>query len=350
MRLYATPRVVVGFSFVLAEIVLLPPLAEQKRIITKVVELLSQCDQLESLLDRKRGLTTKLLSALIDQIENARQCEDLQMSSADDHKWSDEELKKFLSYSLRHVVGFALTYHLKKETTRKFICFSAFVLFIQNRWWLVTAGHIFKYWKQAINSGDVVVVGRALADYFGTDVTFDHPLPFDLFDQDAIHIFDKTRKLDFALVPLNDLIRQGLEKNCVMPMEINWGRKGLDDFDAYGVVGFPEEYSGPIDAIEQASGQVRPVYVPLQLQDVPTPDDQFPRFIAKIKDMGNQKSIVGMSGGPIFGYRKREDEIEYEIVAIQSTWNERDTIHGCPLNVVFALINAALPNVTSGDS
>ena len=48
----------------------LPPLAEQKRIVTKVTELLSQCDALEAKLTQANSASTKLLSAAVHHLLN----------------------------------------------------------------------------------------------------------------------------------------------------------------------------------------------------------------------------------------------------------------------------------------
>jgi len=59
--------------------------------------------------------------------------------------------------------------------------------------------------------------------------------------------------------------------------------------------------------------------------------------------MGNQESVVGMSGGPILGYRMRGDgHSEYEVVAIQSQWNGIDRIIACPVTVALEEIRAAI--------
>ena len=48
----------------------LPPLAEQKRIVTKVTELLSLCDALEAKLTQTESASTKLLSAAVHHLIN----------------------------------------------------------------------------------------------------------------------------------------------------------------------------------------------------------------------------------------------------------------------------------------
>ena len=51
-----------------AILVPVPPLAEQKRIVTKVTELLSQCDALEAKLTQAESASTQLLSAAVHHL------------------------------------------------------------------------------------------------------------------------------------------------------------------------------------------------------------------------------------------------------------------------------------------
>jgi len=271
-------------------------------------------------------------------------------------KWTAEELDDLLKHFLRHVVGFAINYRVRLKNGKpaadgefgdeQFAFFTCFVIAIRRKWFLVTAGHITTEWtpgiEKGVAEGYLEVTGRSLADYFGTGAAHFDPLPFDFFDQPTIHVFEKDLGLDFAIVPVGDLVAKGLEANKILPLPINWERgKKFDDFYGFGIVGFPGEYSNPrkFNGIGKTGGEVKPVLVPVERQEIPTPARQAPQFVGKILDMGDQKSIVGLSGGPIFGYR---DGSQYEVVAIQSMWNKVDTIYGCPLDVVFRVIAASL--------
>jgi hypothetical protein len=55
-------------------------------------------------------------------------------------------------------------------------------------------------------------------------------------------------------------------------------------------------------------------------------------------------SIVGMSGGPIFGFKKGEDGLlRYWIVAVQSRWRESARIiFGCPVRTFATLVEQEL--------
>ena len=109
-----------------------------------------------------------------------------------EREWTDEELQQVLSYFLRHVVGFALTYGRRMKNGKlaadgdleledQFAFFTAFVVSVGAKWWLVTAGHIMRDVKPVIENGEIEVRGRSLADYFGADAKHREPVPFDLF-------------------------------------------------------------------------------------------------------------------------------------------------------------------------
>ncbi len=66
------------------------------------------------------------------------------------------------------------------------------------------------------------------------------------------------------------------------------------------------------------------------------PESAFPWFIGQVKtEPLGVKSIKGMSGGPIFGLKKRDDgQYLYWAVALQSWWDpETRTTYGCPLPI-----------------
>jgi len=64
-----------------------------------------------------------------------------------------------------------------------------------------------------------------------------------------------------------------------------------------------------------------------------------PQFVGKINEKADVKNIVGMSGGPILGFRKDANGLHYWPVAIQSSWfaNKRIVV-GTPLPAVAATI------------
>jgi hypothetical protein len=68
----------------------------------------------------------------------------------------------------------------------------------------------------------------------------------------------------------------------------------------------------------------------------------WPWFIGYVPPGQGVDNIKGMSGGPIFGFRIRGDELHYRIAAIQSRWwaNSR-IILGCPVPIFSYTVCAA---------
>ena len=157
------------------------------------------------------------------------------------------------------------------------------------------------------------------------------PLPFKPLEEGFLYV--DYEGLDFGLVIISDLWRQNLERNGIVPFTSRqWHFPATHAFEKYAIVGFPDEYTGTAvsNGQEPLIGQVKPCYVPVER----LPDDtrkSFPRFKGKILDMGNQQRIEGMSGGPIFGFFYEGGHVKYLLLALQSTWDERSTVFGCPI-------------------
>ena len=59
-------------------------------------------------------------------------------------------------------------------------------------------------------------------------------------------------------------------------------------------------------------------------------------FAGELLDKSEPSSVVGMSGGPIVGFKKYGENLDYWIVAIQSQWYEGTRITlGCPFPLYF---------------
>ena len=64
----------------------------------------------------------------------------------------------------------------------------------------------------------------------------------------------------------------------------------------------------------------------------------YPQFVGQLDRELPIKSVVGMSGGPIFGFRLGE-RIAYWVVALQSSWNASTrTVYACPLPILASML------------
>lgn len=252
---------------------------------------------------------------------------------------SEEDKKRLFGYLQQHLVCFGFCYAHEPNAegqSESFVAVSGFIIEFNDKWWLVTAGHIHTEFESLHK--EKKITRRALFDGFSPNAVDDHPIPFDLFDNDTIRIYSEKHKVDFSLTVLDPNTQKLLAKNDVIPLKANWNRKEIDEFDSFGIAGFPAEYTKNSSTLSSTGGEVMPVYVPLEFLKVTDKQDELPRFSFRIKQM-NQNSIKGMSGGPLFGFKQVGSDAECELVGIQSTWVEsKMKTYATPLYIIKELI------------
>jgi hypothetical protein len=152
-------------------------------------------------------------------------------------------------------------------------------------------------------------------------------MPFDY--EGAYGVHDPAAGLDFALVPLREFYRKSLEANSIRAIsEENWVNQDLAACDFFALLGLPEclvsDPSALVPHGDGVAGVVNPTLVwvyPTTLPPSDVPAATFPCFIGRVGSAAEVPSIVGMSGGPIFGFKKGPDGLlRYWIVAVQSHW------------------------------
>ena len=216
---------------------------------------------------------------------------------------------------------------------------SAFVLVIRGQWHLVTAGHAMEYIDEQVKAGKMKLLSSYLLAGFGPEVKSHQVAKAPIFfDYEAMHRgYIHQHGLDFALMDLGDYLRQHLEKNEIVPVrEENWQVPLALKFDFCIMLGLPQEF---VDI-----GEINPTMIPVeQLGELPSDIEQtpWPRFVGQLSQSFSLKSLVGMSGGPIYGF-KRGTPIRYWIPAIQSGWlRDRKITFGCPVPLLAALADEA---------
>lgn len=234
---------------------------------------------------------------------------------------------------------------------------SAFVMSFGGEWFLVTAGHALKEGiDDKIATGRVKLLGTSIQDDFGPDAKGPYPTMFDYASALKWYIDDRGLGLDVGLVHLRDFYRSGLEANGVLPIsEANWVNQPTDLDDDYMLFGVPEELTGPTviepgPTGEQLSAPITAMLLHVTRTDTPhreLPPSKYPWFIGTVNtEPFGLNSIVGMSGGPIFGFRRYANgEQRYWVVALQSWWDpETRTIYGCPVPLFARLVAEAFAN------
>ena len=262
-----------------------------------------------------------------------------------------QKLHDFVRFMSRHLVAFVVQYESLDDSGRCFhqgvIIYSGFILSFYDRWFWVTAGHCLRN-KEAINederglddlilSGRIRLVSTDFADYFGLEASHRHCVPFPYEPGSAIQLYRKDIGLDFALIPLSDLIRSALEKNGIIAVSReNWLHQSSLKFTVFKMLGFPSHL---VKANETPDGELLTEFQPVMIgvdrldssdvEDVP--DKTW--FVGRISQEAKIQGIKGMSGGPIYGLRKSETgQWTYHVIALQSWWRDQSrTVFGCSL-------------------
>ncbi len=202
--------------------------------------------------------------------------------------------------------------------------FSAFIMSVHGMWYLVTAGHVIDDINTRCRQGRRFRRAQ-LADMWSADAISRLAIPFpDLVTTPQGHIHDEDRGWDYAWFYLSDYYRRLLEANGIVPIsEIAW--KNLpNDLEGFSAYGFPAncvhkvlDKNGKYSAI-----RLRPAFMYYQ-KVIDPPEElirQFERcyFEPPHNEDGTFVDVSGMSGGPIFGYRRVGNDTKVWLVAIQS--------------------------------
>jgi hypothetical protein len=228
---------------------------------------------------------------------------------------------------------------------KTFFNVSGFVISLYDGWILVTAGHAIQPLHERVERGELRIVECSLADYFALDVGSALGIPFNFNDATKRYLDDDALGLDFCLIFLGRHYRRLLEKNVRAIPQENWERREQLQFDRYGVLGFPVELWDGQRRVNvngaTVAGGVRPVLMMGQKTDFlpdykPTP--KFPWIGVELKDKTEIKSVVGMSGGPILGFKDQPGKAPlYTIVGVQSWWDkERRIAYGSSLPAIIS--------------
>lgn len=251
-----------------------------------------------------------------------------------------------VSFMARHFVAFSCLYESLNVDGSVFrsgtTIFSGFIIEFLDKWYWVTAGHCLQEeLDEHIQRSQIRVVGGSFIDYLGHDAQHFQTYPYTYSPGDGQYIYRPDLGLDFAIIPLDDLMRAAFLKNGIVPIQReNWIHQPNLSFEFYRMLGIPRGrvVSSPAPdgsesvlvglallAIDAASEQ--------EIQSIP--DHRPNMFIGKIASEVKIDTIKGMSGGPIYGFRHdSRGRLLYHAVAVQSSWYpDSRLICGCPLTV-----------------
>ncbi|MBA7681455.1 hypothetical protein ES703_89793 [subsurface metagenome] len=197
------------------------------------------------------------------------------------------------------------------------------------------------------SSGDTISEGLFLNQTGNTTAFLEYsritnyPITFCIDPAAIFFILDEEPGLDFGLIALTSYnIRLLAANNVTSLFQENWEKQHNVKYDAFIMMGLPQELTGR-DLTQNGALQVSPVLLvldPIAETTTGIPKDSKGRFHAKISSELPLKSIVGMSGGPIFGINF-DDPMSYWIVAIQGSWIEgKKEVFGCPIQTIGNMI------------
>ncbi len=250
-----------------------------------------------------------------------------------------------LKYLCRHLVGLCVTYrHTTPEEAHlrsRFATCSGTLLFVEGALYFLTAGHVLKSLSELRDSNSAMIEGASLADVFGYRRISDTPIPFDFKNAQLCFVDNDKLGLDFGIIPLGPHHARHLSKNGVAALsQDDWTRQRGTDFDGYAMLGFPSERVSERIS-DDSTVRIEATLIPVRVSEFAASqsDTVYPRFVGQVADDLTLKSLEGMSGGLILGFRTKP-RLTYWIVAIQSSWHpQTKTVYGCRLPILGSLIS-----------
>lgn len=248
-------------------------------------------------------------------------------------EWNQEQLKAFLKQLLSNVVAIAGTYrHTRgEEMHERPYAFSGCVVRNGEDWSVLTAGHAIEKHVRDCKSDGVQIVSRVLADCFGTNAVHFAPIPFDPVSR-VDHCLNEPGGLDYALFRIDRNERDLLVSNGIQPFLFRSTPLTESCFDRYFIVGFPEErLDTSVFKDGNANVILQPVCVPVRPIEAQRYPESNGRLVFEIIDKGDLGSIVGLSGGPVFGISHVDDKMHVYLLAIQSAWDKKSIAFACSI-------------------
>jgi hypothetical protein len=254
---------------------------------------------------------------------------------ADDQKRPSINEANAVSFLARHLVSLTVIGPKVDEqgqilSGRQMYGYSGFVIEFLGEWFFLTAGHVLNEIRDTLRACPNGEVRLFLQDSFGIHATTDLPVQMDL-EHAVIGAFDDDQAgVDIGIIRVSQYYRAHLQKNQVIPVdEATWRYPGDDPYDFYGLLGFPEELTVNETSIDPRGrtivGGIRPTLVRGTLSKDVSPIKSAaarPWLGIELTDGKALKSIRGMSGGPVFGFRRGKDSnLRYWVIAVQSWWD-----------------------------
>jgi hypothetical protein len=267
-----------------------------------------------------------------------------------------ETQRRFVEYLCRHLVCLVIRYvglgpDGEDVGPVRSAFYPCFVAEFRGEWLLLTAGHnLEENTDQPVAQGRMRIVYSGLADYFGPDARVRQPTTFDYENTPRFYVDDGDLGLDVGVLHLRPYLRDHLMANGVAPITAeNWLFQHRVECDLWAVLGFPAllvQEGADAAAVEAVLMPVR--RLDALPEGVPAPVHDW--FVGEVGDTTDIRLILGMSGGPVFGFRQGPGgEWRYWIVAMQSRMRRPERIVlGCPVPTFMALFERGYEAFVAG--
>jgi hypothetical protein len=238
----------------------------------------------------------------------------------------------------RHFVSLSCVQHPQGSEEMQVHVFSGFVMDVAGEWFYVTAGHILRDIRIALEAGSTFDIWR-FGDQTAGNKFKDTAVPYGFKLDDWFVLEDERSGLDYAIVHIGGLYRQQLEAGGISALGKSAWSDNVAEHDHWALVGIPKEtvvYDGK--TVISARFVMTPL---LQTDEVPQFANQRAenQFYAKLADDTESMvaDIVGMSGGPVFRLKNTDGTWKYNVIGVQSGWYPSTRILAiCPFSS-FAL-------------
>lgn len=217
-------------------------------------------------------------------------------------------------------------------------------------WCLVTAGHVIKGLRKAVEDGWSIEVPRLIDAFAGVQT---EAIPFLLDPSEWLELDEEDTGVDLAAVPLTILFKANLKAGGVEALER--GQINSATFEGYSqvvIAGVPTEGV----AVQRGSGQMKFVVIPVSAasSEEANLSDKPGTLLGKLPSnpadpQHRVESIAGMSGCPVFAIDREQNGQPkcYWAIGVQSSWNPKTrSIRFTPLDSLAEALHEAVATFT----
>lgn len=220
--------------------------------------------------------------------------------------------------------------------------FSGFLVEIDSEWCFVTAGHVIRHIRLALQGGSTFDIWR-----FGDQTAahrFTNGVPYDFNLDHWLVLEDESIGVDYAGVLVTGLYRAQLAAGGAQPLPREAWSNHVSDREHWALVGIPSE-TVTYDGETMISAKV--VVAALEMTNEPEAAGAKAanQFYASLKpdSLEYVNDVDGMSGGPVFALRKLGATWSYVVIGVQSGWyRSTRVITACPFESFGRVLEAAV--------